>query len=97
MLRSPPSHICLIVIIRLCERAILVRLHREVASSSTRWSSCKPVVLVTLGGCHLLDGLVVVSVEASKKLVRCSGEELCEGYCAHPTGAAKSNSGKACY
>ena len=28
------------------------------------------MVLVTLGGCHLLDGLVVVSVEARKKLVR---------------------------
>jgi hypothetical protein len=36
VLRSPPSHICLIVIIRLCERAILVRLHREVTSSGTR-------------------------------------------------------------
>ena len=81
---SPPSHICLIVIIRLCERAILVRLHREVASSGTRWSSCKPVVLVTLEGCRLLDGLVVVSVEAHKKLVWCSGEELCEGHCARP-------------
>ena len=46
----------------------LVRLHCEVASSSTRWSSCKPVVLVTLGGCHLLDGLVMVSVEALKNL-----------------------------
>ena len=50
------------------------------------------MVLVTLGGCHLLDGLVVVSVEASKKIVRCSGEELCEGYCARPMGAAKINS-----
>ena len=69
VLGSPPSHIYLIVIIRLCERAILVRLHREVASSGTRWSSCKLMVLVTLRGCHLLDGLVVVSVEARKKLV----------------------------
>ena len=50
-------------------------------------------VLVTLGGCHLLDGLVARgSVEARKKFVRCSGEEFCEGYCAHPAGAAKSNS-----
>jgi hypothetical protein len=72
-----------------------VRLHREVASSGTRWSSCKPVVLITLGGCHLLDGLVVVSVEACKKLVWCSGEELCEGHCACPAGATKSNSSKA--
>ena len=53
------------------------------------------MVLVTLGGCHLLDGLVVVSVEARKKLVRCFGEELCEGHCARPAGAAKSNSSKA--
>ena len=37
------------------------------------------MVLVTLGGCHLLDGLVVVSVEAHKKLVRRSREELARG------------------
>ena len=48
--------------------------------------------LVTLGGCHLLDSLVVVSVETYKKLMRCSGEELCEGYYAHPAEATKSNS-----
>ena len=53
------------------------------------------MVLVTLGGCHLLDDLVVVSVEARKKLVWCSGEELCEGHCARPAGAAKSNSSRA--
>ena len=97
VLGSPPSHICLIVMIRLCDRAILVRLHREIGSSGTRWSSCKPVVFVTLGGCHLLDGLVVVSVEARKKLVRRSGEVLVRGTCARPTGAAKSNSSKACH
>jgi hypothetical protein len=34
------------------------------------------VVLVTLGGCHLLDGLVVVSIEAHEKIVRCSGEAI---------------------
>ena len=50
------------------------------------------MVLVTLGGCHLLDGLVVVSVEARKKLVQCSREELCEGHCARPMGAVKGNS-----
>ena len=50
------------------------------------------MVLVTLGGCHLLDGLVVVSIEARKKLVRYSGEELCEGHCVRPTGAMESNS-----
>ena len=53
------------------------------------------VVLVTLGGCHLLDGLVVVSIEARKKFVRCSGEELCEGHYARPVGAMKSNSSRA--
>ena len=37
------------------------------------------MVLVTLGGCYLLDGLVVVSVEARKKLVRRSEEELVRG------------------
>ena len=37
------------------------------------------MMLVTLGDCHLLDGLVVVSVEARKKLVRCSGEVLVRG------------------
>ena len=37
-------------------------------------------VLVTLGGCHLLDGLVARdSVEACKKFVRCSGEEFVRG------------------
>jgi hypothetical protein len=51
--------------------------------------------LVTLGGCHLLDGLVVVFVEARKEIVRYSREELCEGHCACPVGAAKSNSSKA--
>jgi hypothetical protein len=54
-----------------------VRLYRKVASSGTKCSCCKPVVLVTLGGCHLLDGLVACgSVEARKKIVRDSGEAL---------------------
>ena len=35
--------------------------------------------LVPLGGCHLLDVLVVVSVEARKKLVRRSREVLVRG------------------
>ena len=50
------------------------------------------MVLVTLRDYHLLDGLVVVSVEARKKLVRSSEEELCEGYCACPAGSTKSKS-----
>jgi hypothetical protein len=72
-------------------------LYCEIASSGTRCSNCKPAVLVTLEGCHLLDGLVRVSVEAHRKIVRCSVEKLCEGHCAHPTGAAKSNSSKECH
>ena len=55
------------------------------------------MVLVTLGGCHLLDGLVVVSVEARKKLVRRSGEMLVRGTCARPVEVAKSNFSKACH
>jgi hypothetical protein len=52
------------------ERAILVHCIMRIASSDTRCSSCKPMVLVTLGGCHLLDGLVACdSVEACKKIV----------------------------
>ena len=39
-----------------------------------------PVVLVTLGGCHLLDGLVLcLRCEARKKIVRCSGEVIVSG------------------
>jgi hypothetical protein len=37
------------------------------------------VVLITLGGYHLLDGLVVVSVDAHKEIVRCSGEVIVRG------------------
>jgi hypothetical protein len=50
------------------------------------------MVLVPLGGCHLLDDMVVVSVEARK--VGCSVLQRsdCEGYYAHPTRATKSNS-----
>jgi hypothetical protein len=37
-------------------------------------------VLVTLGGCHLLDGLVGRgSIEARKKIVWYSGEEIVRG------------------
>jgi hypothetical protein len=59
------------------ERAILVRCIVRIASSGTRCSSCKPMMLVTLRGCHLLDGLVACdSVEAHKKIVRGSREDL---------------------
>jgi hypothetical protein len=47
------------------------------------------MVFFTLGGCHLLDGLVVVSVEAHKEDCAVLQERICEGYCAHLAGAAK--------
>ena len=35
------------------------------------------MVLVTLGGCHLQDGLVACdSIEACEEIVRCSGEVI---------------------
>ena len=38
------------------------------------------MVLVTLGGCHLLDGLVAcLRREARKKILRCSGEKIVRG------------------
>jgi len=43
-------------------------------------SCCKPVVLVTLVGCHLLDSLVACdSIKAHKEIVRCSKEEIVRG------------------
>jgi hypothetical protein len=77
------------------EWVILVQLHWEFASSGARCLSCRLVVLVTLGGCHLLDGLVTWSQSKhANKLVRCSRED-CEGCCARPAGAMKSNSSRA--
>jgi hypothetical protein len=75
-----------------CEWVIASMLHCEIASSGTRWLSCKPVVLVTLGGCHLLDGLVAyLCYEACKKIVQCSEEVIVRD----PIGVAKSNSSRA--
>jgi hypothetical protein len=38
------------------------------------------MVLVTLGGCHLLDDLVACdSIEACEKIVRCSGGGFVRG------------------
>ena len=53
------------------------------------------MVLGTLEGCHLLDGLMVVSIEARKEDCAVLRRSDCEGYCADPTGAAKSNSSRA--
>jgi hypothetical protein len=52
------------------------------------------VVLVTLGGCHLLDDLVVVSVEACKEDCAVLRRSDCEGDCAQPMVVAKSNSSR---
>jgi hypothetical protein len=72
-------------------------LHYEIASSGTRWLSCKPVVLFTIRGWHLLDDLVVVSIEACKEECVVLWRSVCEGYCAHLAGATKSNSSWACH
>ena len=77
----------------LARSAILLRvsdssaLHCEIALSSTRCSSCKPVVLITLGGCHLIDGLVVVSVEARKEDCAVLQRSDCEGVLCSPYGS----------
>jgi hypothetical protein len=48
-------------------------------------------VLVTLGGCHLLDGLVAcVSIEACKKIVRGSGEGIVRGIMLAPWGSQRA-------
>ena len=48
-------------------------------------------VLVTLGGCHLLDGLVACgSVEARKKIVRGSGEGFVRGIVLTPWGSQRA-------
>ena len=50
-------------------------------------------VLVTLGGCHLLDGLVACDyVEARKKIVRCSGEGFVRGIVLTPRGSRRATS-----
>jgi len=96
VLRSPLTHSCLTMFIGLSERVILVQLLCEVASSGTRCSCCKPMVLVTLRGCHILDDLVTCdSVEAHEKIVWCSEGEFARGYGAYPMGIMKSNSSRA--
>ena len=52
-------------------------------------------MLVILGGCHLLDGLVVVSIEARKEDYAVLRRKDCEECCAHPAGAMKNNSSRA--
>jgi hypothetical protein len=48
-------------------------------------------VLVTRGGCHLLDGLVDWgSVEACKEIVRSSGEDFVRGIVLTPRGSRRA-------
>ena len=50
------------------------------------------MVLVTLGGCHLLDGLVACdSVEAREKIVWCSGGGFMRGIVLTPWGSRRAN------
>lgn len=54
------------------------------------------MLFVTLGGCHLLDGLEVLwtPFEARMKVVRGSIEGFCEGCGAVPAGDTKSNTSR---
>ena len=48
------------------------------------------MVLVTHGGCHLLDGLVAYdSVEAREKIVRCSRGGFVRGIILTPRGSQR--------
>jgi hypothetical protein len=93
----PLTHLCLQECESIVSECDSSALHCEIASSGTRCLSCKPVVLVTLGGFHLLDDLVVVSVDTCKEECAVLRRSDCEGYCAHSAGAAKSNSRRACH
>ena len=49
------------------------------------------MVLVTLGGCHLLDGLVACdSIEACEKIVRYSGGGFMRGIVLTPRGLRRA-------
>jgi len=49
------------------------------------------MVLLTLGGCHLLDGLVACdSIEECKEIVWCSGEEIVRGTVLTPRGSRRA-------
>jgi hypothetical protein len=63
MLACPLTHFCLQECDPIMSEYDSGVLHHEVALSGSRQSSCKSVVLVTFGGCHLLDC-------KSEKLVR---------------------------
>jgi hypothetical protein len=97
VLGCPLTHLCLKECESITSECDSSALHCKIASSGTRCLSCKPVVLDTLGGFHLLDGLVVVSVDACKEDYAVLQRSDCEGYCAHPVGAVKSISSRACH
>jgi hypothetical protein len=92
VLGCPLTHLCLQECKSIVSECDSSALHCEIASSGTRCSSCKLVVLVTLGGCHLLDELVVVFVETRKEDCAMLQRSDCEGCYARPAGATKSNS-----
>ena len=49
------------------------------------------MVLITLGDCHLLDGLVACdSMEAREKIVRCSGGGFVRGIVLTPRGSRRA-------
>ena len=49
------------------------------------------MVLVTLGGCHLLDGLVACdSIKAREKIVRCFGGGFVRGIVLTPWGSRRA-------
>ena len=51
------------------------------------------MVLVTLGACHLLDGLVACdSIDAREKIVRFSGEGFVRGIVLTPRGSRRATS-----
>jgi hypothetical protein len=69
VLGEPLTHLCLQECESIASECDSSALHREIVSSGTRCSSCKPVMLVTLEGCHLLDGLVACgSVKLARRL-----------------------------
>jgi hypothetical protein len=88
VLGEPLTHLCLQECESIVSECDSNALHCEITSSGTRCSCCKSVVLVTLGGCYLLDGLVACgSVEARKKVVRGSGEAFVREIVLTPRGS----------
>jgi hypothetical protein len=50
----------------------------------------KPVVLVTLGGCHILDGLVACDSVEARTNVRCPGGGFVRGVVLTPWGSRRA-------